>query len=223
MKNKSFEDRVKVSSLDNSAMIFESLLSKDEVVGVAIYNNAKSVDKFSIADSKSFDNSSFHFIAPRKPMAGMNGYQVLVGMLDSLNAAIKYTYVNNKDSAIKAKINMLNDEPVLSHKLFSDMMDKEWFLAKSEQIEAADVIEVAKTNTGKDKSIESESLEFGIKCWEGSCNFGEPGFIRVLAMKSAIERTLASINLQYPSYHLESTRINKQFSKPKGSESEMTL
>jgi hypothetical protein len=206
MKNKSFENRVEANSIGTKIRSFTTKLV-DEVVGVAIYTE----DEPGISDDKSFDACSFHFIVSRTPETGMKGYQALVGLLDSINAAIKYTYSNNKNCSIKAKISMLDDEPVLPSKLFDDDTGKTWFNAPSSLIAAHDVIEVTRNNNAPANS--KDHLQFGVKCWEGTCNSGVPGFVRVLAMKGAIERALSSINLSYPEFNQESKKLSAIFDK----------
>lgn len=214
------ENRVDVSASGSGGLIFKTKLV-DENMAVMIHGDLAGDDKFQLSPDDPFASSSFHILGPKHPVSGIEGYQAVTGLLDCINSAIKYVYNNNKKFAVRAKVSMLEDKAVSASPLFKNGQDSNIFEAKSSIIYDPDTIVVSK----KGPSISTmDDIHFSVNCWQGTCNLGIPGFVKIMAMKNTIERALSAINMTYPEFYAESKAICSKFdtTRDKASSSELT-
>jgi hypothetical protein len=215
-----FESRVDVSTSGSVGLIFKTKLV-EESIAVIIHGDFAGDDKLQLSGDNPFASSSFHILGPKHPVSGIEGYQALTGLLDCINSAIKYVYNNNKKIAVSAKVSMLEDEPVPVSPLFKNGEASNIFEARSSIIFDPDTIVVSKNGP---VISTMDDIHFNVNCWQGTCNLGIPGFVKIMAMKNTIERALSSINMTHPEFHVESKAICSKFdtTRDKPSSCELT-
>ncbi|AKO77868.1 hypothetical protein EN12_22455 [Vibrio cholerae] len=169
---------------------------------------------------------------------GMCGYIEMLGIRDAITETISYMYENHKDFVIKSftEYNLGMIEGIKTPRnLFSndDPEDCDAFMtieAKNTSIKGEfDSVKVShggrvQFKDGKviypERAI--DNLNIKISKWQGDSEYGTQGFIRLNALKNAIERTCSTLNLTFKDMH-KNAEIEAGIDVSKGKDSSLSL